>query len=464
MLDVGQSATLAYPQIASHAAARRSGTGAKAPRGRRATAKIGEDGGLEFVVVPAIRVALIVMLAMSAASLVVWRVLIPTPRLPRPTGPYGVATSDYSWTDRTRLEPFTPDAGDHRELVAQVWYPTNAQGATQTYMDSREPLQVLAKTFRLPAFLLRNIARAPTHALRDAPAADGRFPVLVNPAGFSAFRGASLFWIEALVSHGYVVVGLDQPGTSAATILSNEKVVRVIDKPVFDKLMPLALSRARDQSPTLNGVALPGGVIPFLADDLRFVLDQLEIMDQQDPDLAGHLDTGRTGAFGMSLGGYGVPEACYRDARFRACLAVDAGKTAAVARDGLAQPLMIIGRGADSMRAERRKAGGWPEPEIAHTSNTQRAVFEHNRADAYYVTIDGMFHVNWTDAPIWSPVVRWMGLAGPIDPYRGFAETNAYTLAFFAHYLNGKPAPLLDEQSSRRQGTRLEVRRVSKSH
>ena len=370
-----------------------------------------------------------------------------------------------SITGSTRLdpEPFTTDTGDHRELVAQIWYPTTGQGTPQPYMDSSEPIQALAKPLHVPAFLLGNVEHAPTHALRDVPAAEGRFPVLINPAGFFVFRGASLFWIEELASRGYVVVGLDQPGTSAATVLSDGRVVRVIDKPVLDRYMPLALSDPSNQSPTLNGVALPGGIIPFLADDLRFVLSQVEILDHDDPILAGHIDTGRAGVFGMSLGGYVAPEACYRDQRFRACLAVDAGKTAAVARDGLAQPLMIIGRDADVMRAERSKAGGWPEPEIAHTIDSQRALFEHNRADAYYVTMNGMFHVNWTDAPIWSPIVRWIGLAGPIDPYRGFAETNAYTLAFFDRYLRGKPSPLLDETSGLQSDVRLEVRRVSPS-
>jgi len=129
----------------------------------------------------------------------------------------------------------------------------------------------------------------------------------------------------------------------------------------------------------------------------------------------------------------------------------------------LAQPLMIIGREADSMRAERSKAGGWPEPEIAHTIESQRALFEHNRADAYFVTMSGMFHVNWTDAPIWSPAVRWIGLAGPIDPYRGFAETNAYTVAFFDRYLKGRPAPLLDATPGPLLDARLEARRVPTS-
>ena len=66
-----------------------------------------------------------------------------------------------------------------------------------------------------------------------------------------------------------------------------------------------------------------------------------------------------------------------------------------------------------------------------------------------------MFHVNWTDAPIWTPIVRWIGLAGPIDPYRGFAETNAYTLTFFDRYLKTEPSPLLSEVPGRQPDVRL---------
>lgn len=406
------------------------------------------------------KVAVVALLAAMAIGVALWVFVFPTPRFPKPTGPYGVGTRIYSWTDPTRPEPFTADPDDRRQLVAQVWYPTTGRGAAQPYMDSGEPMRVLAKHLHVPAFLLGNIQHAPTHALRDAPATNGRFPVLINAGGLTAFKDASLFWIEELASHGYVVVGLDQPGTSAATVLPGGRVIRVIDKHVFDRYMPIALAHATNPSPTLNGVPMPGGVIPFLADDLRFALSQAEVLDRNDPVLAGHIDSGRAGAFGMSLGGYAAPEACYRDQRFRACVAVDAGKTAPLARDGLSQPIMIISREADVIRAERSKAGGWPESEVVHTIGTQRALFEHNRADAYYVTMDGMFHVNWTDGPIWTPIVRWIGLAGPIDPYRGFAETNAYTLAFFDRYLEGNPSPLLDETPGRRPGIRLEARRL----
>ena len=125
--------------------------------------------------------------------------------------PYEIGTRIYYWTDLMRAEPFTADPGDRRQLVVQIWYPAHGAGPRQPYMDHRETITALASRFHLPAFLFRNIEHAPTHALTNAPAAEGRFPVLLNPTGLSGFRDASLFWIEELASHGYVVIGLDQP-------------------------------------------------------------------------------------------------------------------------------------------------------------------------------------------------------------------------------------------------------------
>ncbi|MEO6014634.1 MAG: hypothetical protein ABIQ30_13740 [Devosia sp.] len=400
------------------------------------------------------------MLVLLAGGIVfgAWLVIFPTPRFPLPTGPHGIGTRVSYWTDTSRPEPFSTDRDDHRQLVVQIWYPSSDDSPKAPYIDHPEIAAALVSRFHIPAFLLGNLRNAPTHAVENARPEAGAFPVLINPTGFSGFRAASLFWIEDLVSHGYVVVTLDQPGTAAATILADGKVVPMMpDKATFDTYMPLALSHSLDQTIDMHGVALPGGIIPFLADDLSFILDQLQLLDDDDP-LKGTLDLDLTGVFGMSLGGYVAPEACHRDKRFKACLAVDAGKSAVVANEGLDQPLMIISRDAEVMRQERSKAGGWPEPEIEHAIGSQRALFERNRGDAYYVTMNGMYHVNWTDAPIWSPLVRWVGLAGPIDPYRGFALTNACTLTFFDHYLKGQTAPTICGLAGDQPDLRVEAR------
>ncbi len=407
-------------------------------------------------------VCLLAVVAILAAS---WFLAFPAPRFPEPTGAYRIGTRIYYWTDSSRPEPFTADPRDRRRLAVQIWYPTHGTGPRQPYMDHRETTAALAQRFHLPAILFRNIMYAPTHSITNAPAREGRFPILLNPTGFSGFRDASLFWIEGLASHGYVVVGLDQPGTAAATVFPDGRVIPVMaDKAAFDRYMPLALSQTTNQTPEMNGVPLPGGIIPFLAADLRFVLDKLEVLDRNDSVFADHLDLGKVGVFGMSLGGYVGPEACRLDKRFRACLTVDAGQTAVVAREGLDQPVMIMSRDAEIMREERAEAGGWPEAEITHTIGDQRALFEHSRSDAYYLTMNRMYHVNWTDAPIWSPLVRWMGLTGPGDPYRGFEQTNAFSLAFFNHYLKGELAPLLESVPANWPDLRLEVKHPHRDH
>lgn len=365
---------------------------------------------------------------------VLW--LFPTPHFPQPTGPHGIGTRVFYWTDLERPEPFTLSAEDHRQLVVQIWYPSGESGPSYPYIDRPETLLPLAERLHVPLWLLGNLQQAPTHAVLNAKPALGPHPVLINPTGLSGFRAVSLFWIEELVSHGYVVVTLDQPGTAGATVWSDGTVTPLIaDIDEFDQLMPLALSLSTNKTVAMNEVSLPGGIIPFLADDLSFLLDQLAVLDANDPDLARTLDLEQIGAFGMSLGGYVAPEACYRDPRFKACLAIDAGQTDTVARNGLVQPTMVISRDARIMREERSKAGGWPDVEIEHTISSQRALFEHARGDAYYVTMNGMYHVNWTDAPTWTPLVRWFGLAGPVDPYLGFELTNSCMRSFFDHYL-----------------------------
>ncbi|MCY7272148.1 MAG: hypothetical protein LH485_08895 [Sphingomonas bacterium] len=392
-------------------------------------------------------------------------VAFPEPRFAKPTGRYSVGTRIYHWVDAARPEAFTPDRNDRRELIAQVWYPADANtDATAPYIGSRETLAAIATQFHIPAFLLGNLNSAPTHATTDAKAAHGRFPLLINPTGFLGFRNASLFWIEELVSHGYVVIGLDQPGTAAATTFPDGRVVRAMHpKAAFDRYMPLALARSPTQAPVLNGITLPGGVIPFLAEDIRFALRQADRLNREDKVLAGRIDTGRAGVYGLSLGGYSGAEACRIEPRLRACLVADSGQTAAVARNGLDQPVLIMSRDPRVMREERAAAGGWPEDEIAHTVGDERALYERSRGDAYYLTLNGMYHVNWTDAPVWSPLIRWMGLAGPIDPYRGFAATNAYSVAFFDRYLKGRASPLLEGPSDKWREVRIERRSGSRN-
>jgi hypothetical protein len=167
----------------------------------------------------------------------------------------------------------------------------------------------------------------------------------------------------------------------------------------------------------------------------------------------------RAGLVGHSLGAIVGGEACRLDPRLRAGLLEEAFMPADVVRGGLQQPTMFIARDADSMRLERRTAGGWSEADIRETLDTMRAVYQRLPGDGYYVEVPGMFHLDMTDAPFLSALVSWPGFTGPIGADRAHRIINTYSVAFFDRALRGRPAPLLAGPSPQFPEVRFESRR-----
>ena len=114
-----------------------------------------------------------------------------------------------------------------------------------------------------------------------------------------------------------------------------------------------------------------------------------------------------------------------------------------VVQAGLRQPSMWITRDAETMQLE-----GWPQADIDQHQATMRAVYESVSGNGYFVRIPGMFHVNLTDIPYWSPLFPWLGVTGPVDGERTHRIINSYSLAFFDRHLKGSSVTLLDGASS----------------
>jgi hypothetical protein len=123
---------------------------------------------------------------------------------------------------------------------------------------------------------------------------------------------------------------------------------------------------------------------------------------------------------------------------------MDVWMPADVVQTGLRQPTMWITRDAATMRRE-----GWPQAAADETLGTMRKVFEESPADGYFVSIPGMYHEEFSDAPFMTPLAPWLGVSGPMDARRGQATVSGYELAFFDHYLKGTPQPLLAGPSAR---------------
>ena len=218
---------------------------------------------------------------------------------------------------------------------------------------------------------------------------------------------------------------------------------------------------AQPKTPVLYGQPMPEGSIPYFAQDASFALDQLEALNKSDLNriLTGRLDLGRIGTFGISMGGMDAAQASLKDSRLKACLIMDVNMPTEVVERGLKQPTMFITRNADTMRLEHNRNGTWAEKDILLTIKTMRAVYENLPGDGYYVEIAGIFHINFTDVPYWSPFMAQIGWTGPIDAQRGFDIINAYSLAFFDKELARQPSSLLNGQSKQYPEVNFESRK-----
>jgi hypothetical protein len=360
--------------------------------------------------------------------------------LPTPTGPYPIGTFTRRLVDARRREIFTTSHASPRELLIQVWYPAGAQSAPSDafapYVDDPRALEPLAALMGLPRTAFAAMAGVPTHAVRDAPVAgDGsRYPVVLYSHGRCGQRGNNTFQVEELASHGYVVVTIDHPYVASG--------VRFPDGPLIEFDTRLLPPWPRRILPGLDAQVLDN-VIPFLVEDLLFVRQQLEQLDGDPAErLHGRLDLGQIGLLAVSLSGITAAKACARDPGFAAALIMDAWVPRDVVAAGLRQPVMWITRDPWTMRRE-----GWDEEEIVEVHATIRATLDRLPGDGYLVLVPGMYHVDFSDGRLLSPLIEEREIAGPIDGRIARTILRDFTSAFFDRHLKGRPARLLEDLS-----------------
>ena len=405
-----------------------------------------------------VQVAIVLALGLgllALAILVALRFMLPVFRFPTPVGPHAIGTLTYHWVDTDRADIFSMNASAQRELMVQIWYPATVDeaAASQTahapYVDNASALaNALARLKHVPAFLFGQFQYVNTHAVIGATVAAEKpaYPVLIFLEGAMGFRQMNTFQVEALVAQGYIVVAIDQPHTAAVVVFPDGREVEALP---LDQMIPLIhQSHAPSTvSPAFNGHTFEKGIVPYLARDVSFALNQVAALNQNDPNaiLTGRLNLAQIGTFGISLGGIVAAEACRTEPRLRACIFMDAPMPVDVVKLGVQQPAMWLTRDAETMRLERRRSGGWSEADISEHQASMSAVFASARGAAYLVQIPGTFHVNLTDVPYWSPLLPWLGITGPIDAKRAHNIIDAYSLAFFNRHLLHRAEALLDQ-------------------
>lgn len=327
----------------------------------------------------------------------------PVFELPAPTGPLAVGTHRMSFIDLKRPEPGTEDPTDNREVVVQLFYPTETHAPAGPLMDAEEAAAVIyAKDWPTSHLDTR------THSAFDVAlsAAKARYPLLLYSHGPGGNGHENQALAESLASHGVVVAALSHPFYDAGTKLSSGYVTREED---------ILAGTAADWLPTWTA-------------DVRFVLAELEQLDASGSCsfLSNRLDLQRYAIVGWSTGGDAAHSVCSADPRCQGAVDFD-GALSETPEQPASQPLMFL-----SSRSR---------PAAEHTWDL---VAGRSASTTYRAWVSGISYYNfvvWVSAP--GIVETHPELFGSLDPRRAHELYAGYTEAFVRTHLLGEPAPEL---------------------
>ncbi len=258
-----------------------------------------------------------------------------------PTGPMPLGRTSYHWADSPPTAAAEGDAAC--EVMVHLWYPaaSTQEQETADYIPGFELIETAIGKEHLrdeagPAYA--GLSSAKTHVVADAQLSSESptYPVLLLAHGlrFSSLGYSML--CEELASHGYVVVGVDQPATAMAVLFPEKRVAR------FDE------ARWTEHKTREETLAFEQQQVNRCAQEFGFVLDQLQRLQSGmiPSQFQGRLDLDRVGIIGHSFGGRVAARACQLDSRLNAGAILDSfGRTMTVERkpDGstMEQPIML---------------------------------------------------------------------------------------------------------------------------
>jgi predicted dienelactone hydrolase len=362
-------------------------------------------------------------IAGSVVGLLIWLVALalpyalPVPRLPEVMEPYFIGTQTFHLIDDSRDEIYTEDPADKREIMMQIWYPTDpdAKGETAVYLEDLDVMAaVIAERLNLPPFLLDHINLTKLHARKDVEvlAVEDGFPVLVFSHGLQGMRQQNTAMVEELVSQGFVVATIDHTYGNVMTVFPDGRVAFY---------NPDVLSGEGDPPRTNTQL------VQVWADDIGFVLDELAAWNEADGGgFNGRLDLSKVGVFGHSTGGGATVTFCGQDARCGAGVGLDAWVVPVsdeIVAAGLAQPFLFL------------RADKWNFEDNSENHAIAEKLHAEASETSYLATVDGANHYDFTDIPLLSPLTPQLNLSSDMDSAYTVGMMNAMTSAFFRQEL-----------------------------
>ncbi|MEK4370689.1 alpha/beta hydrolase family protein [Paenibacillus sp. FSL R5-0473] len=362
--------------------------------------------------------------------------LFPVFSFAKPAGPYGIGTVSYDWTDNSREELLTSSVGDQRELMVQIWYPTNpdAEGATAPYVNKPEIYgTAFNEVLKLPKLLFSSLSQVKTHAIQEAQLSDAeaKYPVVLFSHGLHGYENQNTFQVEQLVSQGYIVVGINHTYSSLVSVFPDGRVAQFESegKEGFEQLQFSYMDKLNET----------------WVQDAQFVLDEVEKLGTGDPSgrFTGRMDLDNIGMFGHSFGGATTVQMLMNDPRVKAGMNMDGvlfGEKR-IPAEGVGKPFLMMSAdstvaGTSVMSDEEIAAMGTTRPEAEKYYEEVYERYEPVTAGGnFWMELTNTKHLSFSDLYLISPLLEW---TQGVDARGTQQLVNDTTIDFFNHYLKGQ--------------------------
>ena len=348
--------------------------------------------------------------------------IIPVFSLPSPQGKDYVGTETFHWVDSSRLEWFTKEkSNDYREIMAQIWYPGShhQNKKVEPYMDFiKLRSKTIAAAGNLPSFFPSHLNFVKTNSYHEIPCKNkkGGLPTIVFSHGITGSRHLHQALFEHLSSQGYVVVALDHSYDCNLTVFPDGRIA--------------------DYRSEITGhpdsIKIRNQQIKTRTEDIIFVLNQITKIHYGDlkSQLNGKLNLEKIAVGGHSYGGATAIHSAKTDKRIKTCFVLDGWINPvpkATIEQGLQKPILSMGRPS------------WEDSDYPNNYHLLNQLFSNSSAPNYNIIIKNTLHLDYTDIPLYSPIIKYVMDVGDLQPSTSQKLINNLIFTFLESHLLDKP-------------------------
>lgn len=338
------------------------------------------------------RNSLIFIIALSFA------IIFPQYKQPVTTGSYEIATAKYTWTDSSRIEEFT-QSGENRSLTVEFWYPKDV---------------------------------------------DKAYPLVIFSHGAFGFSGSNYSTFAELASNGYVVASIGHTYHAFYTMDTNGKLT-LVDSSFINKASEI--NAVQDTHHEEEIFYTTSEWMKLRIDDENFVINTIlaECKSNNSDKIFSYIDSTKIGLIGHSLGGATSAQIGRERSDISAVIVLDgtmlgeeiAFENNAVVLNDTPYPIPLLNVYAEDHYSNSKELVG---------DKYNNFYASKNAICAYETVFKNAGHLDFTDLPLFSPMLAKMLGVGSIDKRYCIETMNKVVLEFFNSYLKDMGAPKIEKE------------------